>query len=533
MAEEQLFRSAIGGFNKEDVIEYIDGINRAAAENQDWFDRQSKAMAETIKRLTQENNSLKSAATGTAQEVGRLQEEVRRLQDEAQSGGSEQEVADLKRQLAEQSEALEESERRFNAVIERGDGDAVLAEKYHALEADHKSLQEAYAELQAKAPAADLSKQEQMANALLRMRDELRAAADRESALEQQLQALRERLASAAEEGGLPKAALDSVKVESEQQVRMIQGEYDALKADTEQKLQKAQAALIEAKNRIDGLETQLAEANASAETLAKRLADAQAAPDASAELERQMEALRAQTALQVEQAQTEISKAQAEQARAEALLAKEQAQHAQLEAELAQAEQKAENMFSQNKLLSNRIAIMQSESEKAAEQETDRLELEAKLREAQDRAAMLEAETGRLQSLNEQLKKNENVPGTEELRILYDKSRLYDDIKNNVSRLVSDARRKAAELIYEAEQSSRQIMADGVASLTEMQRRIRAMQEEVREIQDRYESATGNVNTLFQNISDTLSITDNHLISMLGENGADAEKPAEPDWPL
>ena len=106
MAEEQLFRSAIGGFNKEDVIEYIDGINRAAAENQDWFDRQSKAMAETIKRLTQENNSLKSAATGTAQEVGRLQEEVRRLQDEAQSGGSEQEVADLKRQLAEQSEAL-------------------------------------------------------------------------------------------------------------------------------------------------------------------------------------------------------------------------------------------------------------------------------------------------------------------------------------------------------------------------------------------------------------------------------------------
>ena len=169
-----------------------------------------------------------------------------------------------------------------------------------------------------------------MANALLRMRDELRAAADRESALEQQLQALRERLASAAE-GGLPKAALDSVKVESEQQVRMIQGEYDALKADTEQKLQKAQAALIEAKNRIDGLETQLAEANASAETLAKRLADAAGSAGRSAELERQMEALRAQTALQVEQAQTEISKAQAEQARAEALLAKEQAQHAQL----------------------------------------------------------------------------------------------------------------------------------------------------------------------------------------------------------
>ena len=534
MAEEQLFRSAIGGFNKEDVIEYIDGINRAAAENQDWFDRQSKAMAETIKRLTQENNSLKSAATSNAQEVSRLQEELRRLQDEAQAGGhSDQEVADLKRQLAEQSEALEESERRFNAVIERGDGDAVLAEKYRALEADHKSLQSAYAELKAQSPAADLSKQEQMANALLRMRDELRAATDRETALEQQLQSLRDRMAAAAEEGGLPKAALDSVKVESEQQVRMIQEEYDALKADTDQKLQKAQAALIEAKNRIDGLEAQVAEANASADALTKRLADAQAAPDNSAELERQLESLRAQTALQVEQAQTETSKAQAEQAKAEALLAKEQAQHAQLEAELAQAEQKAENLFSQNKLLSNRIAIMQSESEQAAEKETDRLELETKLREAQDKAVMLEAENNRLQSLNDQLKKNENVPGTEELRILYDKSRLYDDIKNNVSRLVSDARRKAAELIYEAEQSSRQIMADGVASLTEMQRRIRAMQDEVREIQANYESATGSVNTLFKHISDTLSITDNHLISMLGENGADAEKPAEPDWPL
>lgn len=181
-------------------------------------------------------------------------------------------------------------------------------------------------------------------------------------------------------------------------------------------------------------------------------MADAQAAPDNSAELERQLESLRAQTALQVEQAQTETSKAQAEQAKAEALLAKEQAQHAQLEAELAQAEQKAENLFSQNKLLSNRIAIMQSESEQAAEKETDRLELETKLREAQDKAVMLEAENNRLQSLNDQLKKNENVPGTEELRILYDKSRLYDDIKNNVSRLVSDARRKAAELIYEAD---------------------------------------------------------------------------------
>ncbi len=170
-------------------------------------------------------------------------------------------------------------------------------------------------------PAADLSKQEQMANALLRMRDELRAAADRESALEQQLQALRERLASAAE-GGLPKAALDSVKVESEQQVRMIQGEYDALKADTEQKLQKAQAALIEAKNRIDGLETQLAEANASAETLAKRLADAQAAPDANAGWSARWKPCARRLRCRWSR-QTEISKAQAEQARAEALLAR------------------------------------------------------------------------------------------------------------------------------------------------------------------------------------------------------------------
>lgn len=255
MAEEQLFRSAIGGFNKEDVIEYIDGINRAAAENQDWFDRQSKAMAETIKRLTQENNSLKSAATSNAQEVSRLQEELRRLQDEAQAGGhSDQEVADLKRQLAEQSEALEESERRFNAVIERGDGDAVLAEKYRALEADHKSLQSAYAELKAQSPRPISPSRSRWPTPCCGCATNWRAATDRETALEQQL-AVAARAAGprAAEEGGSPKAALDSVKVESEQQVRMIQEEYDALKADTDQKLQKAQAALIEAKNRIDG----------------------------------------------------------------------------------------------------------------------------------------------------------------------------------------------------------------------------------------------------------------------------------------
>ena len=67
MAEEQLFRTAISGFNKDDVIAYIDGINRAATENQEWFDRQSKAMAETIKKLTKENTALKDAAQpGTA-----------------------------------------------------------------------------------------------------------------------------------------------------------------------------------------------------------------------------------------------------------------------------------------------------------------------------------------------------------------------------------------------------------------------------------------------------------------------------------
>ena len=58
MADEQsIFRTAISGYNKDDVNAYIEGINRAAAENQDWFDRQTKAMADTIKRLTKENNA--------------------------------------------------------------------------------------------------------------------------------------------------------------------------------------------------------------------------------------------------------------------------------------------------------------------------------------------------------------------------------------------------------------------------------------------------------------------------------------------
>lgn len=520
-----MFRSAIGGFNKEDVIEYIDGINRAAAENQDWFDRQSKAMAETIKRLTQENNSLKSAAANSAQEYLQLQEQLEQMQEgqggEGQDEAARQQIEQLQRQLAEQAEALEESERRFNAVIERGDGDAVLAEKYHDLEADHKALQAEYEELKKQAAPVDQERQEQMANALLRMRNELRASNERESALEQQLEELRSRAAQAGEEGYVPAPVEDTSELE--QRMAELQKENENLRADTDQKMQKAQAALIEARNRINGLETQLAQAQSVAVELEKKVEEAQQGGEDGQALED----LRAQTALQVDQAQAEATRAQAEQAKAEALLAKEQAQR-----ELA--EQKAENLFNQNKLLSNRVSAMQSEMEKANSQDANVQELEQELRTLRDKTTLLETEKKRLQTLNDQLSKNENVPGTEELRILYDKSRLYDDIKNNVSKLVSDARRKAAEIIYEAEQSSRQIMSDGVSSLAEMQRRIRSMQEEIQSIQKDFEGATGNVNTLFNNISDTLSITDNHLISMLGENGADVEeKSAEAEWPL
>ena len=89
MADEPLFRTAISGFNKDDVNVYIEGLNRAAAENQDWFDRQSKAMADTIKRLTRENNRLKA------------------------EGGNPEAVDALQKQLAEKTEECEQLRRQL------------------------------------------------------------------------------------------------------------------------------------------------------------------------------------------------------------------------------------------------------------------------------------------------------------------------------------------------------------------------------------------------------------------------------------
>ena len=377
MAEEQLFRTAISGFNKDDVIAYIDGINRAATENQEWFDRQSKAMAETIKKLTKENTELRDAAENTA------------------------------------DPELEEKLMKANAVIEELNA-RILAQG----ENDNSEALEALRQ-----------EKETIAN-------NLRQACQRiydEQKKNEQLTAEIEELKHKLENSGDP-------------------------------------AVVAELKAKVASLTAQL-----------------------------------------------EAAKEEVEMASATGL-------HKQLEAIEAQAAQQIEELTAQNRQLTSRITLLQAQAN--ANAQTARInasgiysaigvnsEAEEKY---QERIKALEEQARRLEAENEKLRNNADV-SKDELQILRDKARLYDDIKNNVAKIVEDARRKAADMIRDAEISSKETLDDGLAVLSQMQRRIRNMQDEIEDARRVYNDASLGMMSMLNSLGDSISITDNHLISILG----------------
>lgn len=81
MSEDSLFRNAtIGGFNKEDVMRYIELLKKTAVENEVQLDRATKQLAETERRATvAENNLEKEKFNGArlAKEYEKLEERVK------------------------------------------------------------------------------------------------------------------------------------------------------------------------------------------------------------------------------------------------------------------------------------------------------------------------------------------------------------------------------------------------------------------------------------------------------------------------
>ena len=97
MAQQQNFRSAFNGFNREDVVHYLEFIN--AKHNNH------------VNQLTAENESLRQrlALQPDEDQLAALQDQIRELterlsESEAQKEHLEQECADLRRQLEEKEQ---------------------------------------------------------------------------------------------------------------------------------------------------------------------------------------------------------------------------------------------------------------------------------------------------------------------------------------------------------------------------------------------------------------------------------------------
>lgn len=430
MADEQLFKTALNGFNKDDVISYIEGINRAAAENQDWFDRQSKAMSETIRRLTKENKELKSAGQDT--------EVIEKLQQELLS--SRKECAQLKAQFDEQ--------------------------------------------------AADVD----------RLRKQLQSSANRSADSQ-----LRSRLDETIRE----RDSLNSQLEQAKEQINQLTAECSKYKSMMEQMKDAAASAQSEQVDaELTQAKSELEKAREQNASLHEKLEMAvQAAKNA---ISQQQSAPDPEQNLKLEQAMAAAAQAQLAQTQMQTQLAQTQMQLEQTRLQLEQAKMQLEQTQQRMPMGGGMYGSMMGQQPSYAS--------EMRLREAQDRIAALEDELNRTKNENEYMKMN-MITNPEELRSLYDKSRLYDDIKNNVAKIVTDARKKAADMISEAETQSKQLMSEGLSGMVQIQRRIKSIQNEIEGAQKVYNDTSISMSSMFNSISDAVKIADNQLISVLGAN--------------
>lgn len=441
MAEEQLFRTALHGFNKDDVITYIDGINRTASENQEWFDKQSKAMAETIKRLNKENKELKE-----------------------QSANAEAAALD--------TEEYEEQRAKFAEVIKQ------LSEKLTAKDNELKKANEKISQLEAAGANASSQLGVDYAAEKDTLVTNLKQACQRLYEEQQENNRLRSKLEEANKENISLTVQVDQLtaQIQASGQIPVIDNlEVDSLRAkitELEEKLANApDTAVLEAK--VASLQAQLDAADTTAPIL-----------DEDSEIEKiknQLMSVQDQASLQIEQ------------------------------------------LTAQNRQLTSRLTLLQAQANATSQAArassagvyapVGNVNLEEKYNE---KIRTLEDQVKRLEADNDKLKFKANI-SEEELQILRDKARLYDDIKNNVAKIVDDARRKAASMIRDAEISCSETMANGTNVLTQMQRRIHTMQEEIESARKMYNQATLSMASMLNSIGDSISITDNHLISILG----------------
>jgi chromosome segregation ATPase len=301
----------------------------------------------------------------------------------------------------------------------------------------------------------------------------------------QECEAVRQELAAAKQKAAVPGIGNEQLRTRIEEIIRereRMQQQIAAYKAEIEQLREGApsdSAELEAAKNQILDLQTKLAQAG---------------------------------QPLTEEETKARIAEAEERASSATMQLAQMQTQFESVRAQLLQTQSQAARQIDELTLQNRQLSARLNGTSYTAPVYSGEL----RLREAQDRVTMLEQELAAVRAENERLR-SQSTMHPDELRSLYDKSRLYDDIKNNVGRIITEARKKASDMVAEAEASRNEILLQGMDGLTAMQSRIQTMKKEIDQAQKIYADTSISMSGMFNAINDAVNITDNQLISVLG----------------
>lgn len=113
-ARKILFRSAISGYNREDVNQYIFDMNRSFEERENALKEAADSVSAQLEELTSLINSLKEEKTEAESVIGTLRESVDQLKDENASLRDQLQSSDSR--TAELTDRLNASEKEASAL---------------------------------------------------------------------------------------------------------------------------------------------------------------------------------------------------------------------------------------------------------------------------------------------------------------------------------------------------------------------------------------------------------------------------------
>jgi DNA repair exonuclease SbcCD ATPase subunit len=114
--EDGIFRNAVKGFNKSDVLEYIDAMKSRYMEDLNLSQKQIDDLQNSLTLQLSENNTIKSSIDQLKAEINQLTEENNRLKQTAQD--KMRYGADLRR-LAQEVEVLRVEKQEYMAKLDR------------------------------------------------------------------------------------------------------------------------------------------------------------------------------------------------------------------------------------------------------------------------------------------------------------------------------------------------------------------------------------------------------------------------------